>query len=159
MQEWGGDLSNPTNYRPISILPILSKVFEKHVHGNISDHLLLHSPILDQQWGFTTRKSTTAAVLSMTHDCTQALDRGKEVSTVCFDISKAFDSVPHLPLLRRLAVINIDPYIRKWVHNYLSGREQYVVVNGTNPQFCQLSLEFLRVPYLAHCCFLFASMR
>ena len=47
-----------------------------------------------------------------------------------FDISKAFDSVPHLPLLRRLAVINIDPYIRKWVHSYLSGREQYVVVNG-----------------------------
>ena len=114
----GGDLSNPTNYRPISILPILSKVLEKHVHGIISDHLLLHSPISDQQWGFTTRKSTTAAVLSMTHDCTHALDRGKEVSTVFFDISKAFDSVPHLPLLRRLAVINIDPYIRKWVHSY-----------------------------------------
>ena len=78
----GGDLSNPTNYRPISILPILSKVLEKHVHSIISDHLLLHSPISDQQWGFTARKSTTAAVLSMTHDCTQALDRGKEVSTV-----------------------------------------------------------------------------
>ena len=91
------------NYRPISILPILSKVLEKHVHGIISDHLLLHSPISDQQWGFTTRKSTTSAVLSMTHDCTHALDRGKEVSTVFFDISKAFDSVPHLPLLRRLA--------------------------------------------------------
>ena len=82
----GGDLSNPTNYRPISIL---SKVLEKHVHGIISDHLLLHSPISDQQWGFTTWKSTTAAVLSMTHDCTHALDRGKEVSTVFFDISFA----------------------------------------------------------------------
>ena len=70
----GGDLSNPTNYRPISILPIVSKVLEKYVHGIISDHLLLHSPILDQQWGFTTRKSTTAAVLSMTHDCTQSLE-------------------------------------------------------------------------------------
>ena len=67
----------------------------------------------------------------MTHDCTQTLDRGKEVSTVfCFDISKAFDSVPHLLLLKKLAVINVDPYIRKWVQSYLSGREQYVVVNG-----------------------------
>ena len=45
----GGYLSSPTNYRPISILPILSKVLEKHVHSIISDHLLLHSPISDQQ--------------------------------------------------------------------------------------------------------------
>ena len=66
----------------------------------------------------------------MTHKCTQALDRGKEVSTVFFDISKAFDSVPHLPLLMKLAVINVDPCIRKWVQSYLSGREQYVAVNG-----------------------------
>ena len=57
---------------------------------------MLHSPISDQQWGFTARKSTTDALLSITHDCIRALDRGKEVSTVFFDISKAFDSVPHL---------------------------------------------------------------
>ena len=92
MQEWYqflkvGDLSNPTNYRPISILPILSEVLEKHVHGIISDHLLLHSPISDQQWGFTTRKSTTAAaVLSMTHDCTQALDRQRQGSFYSFSL-------------------------------------------------------------------------
>ena len=103
----GGDLSNPTNYRPISILPILSEVLEKHVHSIISDHLSLHSPISDQQWGFTAWKCTTAAVLSMIHDCTQAFDRSKEVSTVFFYIS-AFDSVPHLPLLKKLAVINVD---------------------------------------------------
>ena len=57
-------------------------------------------------------------------------DRSMEVSTVFFDISKAFDSVPHLPLLRKLFVIKVNPYSRKWVHSSLSGREQYVVVNG-----------------------------
>ena len=49
-----------------------------------------------------------------------------------FDISKALDSVPHLALLRKLAVISVDPYIRKRVYSYLLGSEQYVVVNGAN---------------------------
>jgi len=75
----GGDPSNTTNYRPISILPILSKLLEKHVHSIIFDHLMLHSPISDQQWSFTAQKSTTAAILSMIYDCTQALDRDMEV--------------------------------------------------------------------------------
>ena len=74
----GGDLSNPTNYRPISILPILSKVLEKHVHSIISDHLSLHSPISDQQWGFTAWKSTTAAVLSMIHTVPRLLTEAKK---------------------------------------------------------------------------------
>ena len=64
----------------------------------------------------------------MIHDCTEALDRGMEVSTVFFDVSKC--SPPSTSILRKLFVINVDQYIIKWVHSYLLGREQYVVVNG-----------------------------
>ena len=75
-QSWKCARVVPIPKGEISIVPILSKVLEKHVHS-----ITCCYTISDQQWGFTARKSTTAAVLSMTHDCTQALDRGKEVST------------------------------------------------------------------------------
>ena len=102
-----GDLSNPANYRPISILPILSKILERHIHGIISDHLKVNAPISDQQWGFSPGKSTTSALLSFTHDCSEALDNGKEVAAIFFDLSKAFDSVPHLLLLTKLVDIHL----------------------------------------------------
>ena len=52
------------------------------------------------------------------------------MAAIFFDLSKAFDSVPHLPLLRKLVDIHLDPYVVNWVCSYLSDREQFVVVNG-----------------------------
>ena len=134
----GGDLSNPTNYRPISILPILSKVLKKYVHSTHFWPPVLHSPISNQQWGFTAQKSTYYCRCTV-HDSWLYpgfwQKQGSFYSFFFFDISKAFESVPHLPLFVKLAVINVDPYIRKWVHSYLSSREQYVVVNGAKSPF------------------------
>ena len=75
-------------------------------------------------------KSTTSALTSFTHDCLQHLDNGEEVCSVFFDISKAFDTVPHGPLMDKLISTNVNPHIVKWVHSYLSNRTQHVVVNG-----------------------------
>ena len=81
---------NPANYRSISILSVLSKLLEKHVHNL----LLLHfNSVSQHQWGFTAGKSTTAALLSFTHNCQSFLDSGGEVCFVFFDLSKAFDKV------------------------------------------------------------------
>ena len=126
-----GDLSLPENYRPISILSLLSKLLERHIHQIISNHLLIHYPISDKQWGFSRGKSTTTALLSFSHDCLQTLDNKAEVCSVFFDISKAFDSVPHVLLLQKLSSINLNPYITRWVQSYLTHRTQCVVVNGT----------------------------
>ena len=126
-----GDLSLPENYRPISILSLLSKLLERHVYQTISNHLLIHYPISDRQWGFSHGKSTTTALLSFSHDCLQTLDNKAEVCSVFFDISKAFDSVPHVLLLHKLSSINLNPYITRWVQSYLTHRSQYVVINGT----------------------------
>ena len=122
----------PENYRPISILSLLSKLLERHIHQIISNHLLTHYPISDKQWGFSRGKSTTTALLSFSHDCLQTLDNKAEVCSVFFDISKAFDSVPHVLLLQKLSSINLNPYITRWVQSYLTHRTQCVVVNGTN---------------------------
>ena len=126
-----GDLSLPENYRPISILSLLSKLLERYIYRIISNHLLIHYPISDRQWDFSRGKSTTTALLSFSHDCLQTLDNKAEVCSVFFDTSKAFDSVPHVLLLQKLSSINLNPYITRWVQSYLTHRTQCVVVNGT----------------------------
>ena len=86
-----GDLSDPSNYRPISLLPVLSKVLEHE--QLLYDHLLEYAPISTKQWGFLPGRSTTDAVLTVTHDWHQTLDSGLEVCAIFFDLQKAFDSV------------------------------------------------------------------
>ncbi len=124
----------PNDFRPISLLPILSKVLERHFHCLISDHLSEHSPLSDCQSGLQPGKSTVSALLSTTHDWFQLLEEGKDIGAVFFDFSKAFDSVPHQPLLTKLGQLGVNPHIIKWIHNYLADRKQCVVVNGVSSQ-------------------------
>ena len=131
----GGDPESPVNYRPISILSILSKLLEKHLHDLLSHHLNTFSSLSEHQWGFTSRKSTTSALISYAHDCQEALDCGNELCSVFFDLSKAFDTVPHQQLLFKLSELQVDPFLIRWVSNYLTDRTQSVVLGGaqSNP--------------------------
>ena len=120
----------PSDFRPISLLSILSKVLERHFHMLISDHLTEHHPLSNCQWGFQSKKSTVSALISTTNDWLQNLEAGKEVGAVFFDFEKAFDRVPHEPLLSKHVSLGLDPHIMTWLHNYLANRKQHVVVNG-----------------------------
>ena len=72
------------------------------------------------------------------HDWLQQLDQGHDVCSVYFDLRKAFDSVPHCPLLQKLLDIHlINPYIIQWVSSYLTNRYQLVVVEGTSSPVLQ----------------------
>ena len=121
---------SPSGYRPISLLPIVSKLLEKHIHSLIVDHLIEHAPISDVQWGFQQKKSTVTALLSVTRDWLTSLDQRKDVHCVFFDLKKAFDTVPHRRLMSKLKELHLHPILLTWVHNYLCGREQGVIVNG-----------------------------
>ena len=90
----------------------------------------MYSPLSQHQWGFTSGKSTTSALTSFTHDCQEALDCGNEVCSVFFDLSKAFDTVPHQQLLHKLSKLHVDPFLIRWVSNYLADRTQTVVLGG-----------------------------
>ena len=116
------DPALPSNYRPISILPIVSKVLERHVYNLVSNHLALSSPISAFQWGFMPKRSTTSALCTLTHDCLKCLDEGSEISSVFFDLRKAFDSVPHTPLLDKLSALQLNVHLLQWIHSYLSNR-------------------------------------
>ena len=126
----GNDKSSVTNYRPISLLSILSKILERHMYWQIATHLEMYSPNSLHQWGFQPKKSTTAALLDVYNNWAMEIDRGNEVCAIFFDLRKAFDSVPHRKLVEKLVATDMNPYILKWIICYLSNRSQYVVLNG-----------------------------
>ena len=124
------NLSDPDNYRPISLTCILCKVLEKHIRQLMEDHLNETEQLSRNQWGFRSKCSTVSALISVSHDWFSALETGDEVGAVFFDYRKAFDSVPHLPLITKLQKMCFNPSIVKWVADFLMHRVQYVVVNG-----------------------------
>ena len=122
--------TDPAKYRPVSLLSILSKLLEKHIQSVILEHLEVHSPISEHQWGFVKGRSTTGTLLSATHSWQEALESGVDVCAVFLDLKKAFDKVPHSLLLQKLESLNINLHLLNWIQDYLCNRSQYVVVNG-----------------------------
>ena len=92
---------NPSHYRPVSLLSIVSRLLERIVYCIVWDHMLNHSPLSDCQWGFQKGKSTTTALLSTIHDWYSLLDKRNDILCVFFDFKKAFDSVSYLKLMEK----------------------------------------------------------
>ena len=143
-----GDHSDPSNYGPISLLSVLSKVLERHMSNFLHDHLFAH--ISTSQWGFLPGWSTTDVVLSATHECHQTL--GSEVCSIFFDLEKAFDSVLHCSLIAKLSQLNISKFIRKWITDYLTDRSQCFGVEGATSPPYQSSRAPLKALCLAPYC-------
>ena len=119
-----------SNYRPISLLPIVSKLLERHVHRYITMFLNEANPLSNRQWGFQVGRSTVTALLTVTHDWFKALESRQDVCSVFFDLKKAFDSVPHQPLMDKLHSYGLDGNTLAWLNSYLTNRRQHVVVDG-----------------------------
>ena len=79
---------SPTNYRPMSLLPVLSKLLERHICSLVTSHLEECQPISQSQWGFQPGKSTVTALLETTHDWFQLMESGKEIGAIFFDFNK-----------------------------------------------------------------------
>ena len=131
--------SDASNYRPISLLSVVSKLLEKYVHSILWDHLLNQAPLSSNQWGYQSGKSTVASLLAATNDWQSKLDNQTDVMCIFFDFQKAFDKVPHQRLMKRLADLKLHPLLLAWLCSYLSGRRQHVIVNGE----CSSSLNVL----------------
>ena len=84
----------------------------------------------DCQWGYRKERSTCGALLVIVQDWHYFLNMGHKVIVVFFDLRKAFDSVPHVPLLHCLMQFGFDPQLIHWIKNYLTNRKQCVIVNG-----------------------------
>ena len=118
------------NYRPISVLPFISKIFEKIVADSVIDFLEDNDILYSKQFGFRKRHSTTHAIIALTEKVSMALDSGKIVGGVFLDLKKAFDCVSHDILLNKLYAYGIRGSLMQWFQSYLSARSQFVFYNG-----------------------------
>ena len=118
-----GDRRNPSSYRPIALLPSISKVFEHFVHKQLLDHCLSVQAIPDCQFGFLPKRSTTWQLLEAVNDWEEALDKGHSVHACFVDVAKAFDRVDHNLLLHKLPSIGVLGVELSWFRSYLCGRK------------------------------------
>lgn len=125
-----GDKSLCNNYRPISLLPFFSKIMEKVVSKRVIDFLEKNNLLSENQFGFRKNKSTEHAVLSLTSNIMQNIDRNEFTIGVFIDLTKAFDTVPHDILLKKLESIGIRGLPNKWFASYLNNRKQFVDYNN-----------------------------
>ena len=124
-----GDLSNVSNFRPISQLPIPGKVLERIVHTNISSHLELCNILVKEQGGYRKKCSTIDTIGVLTNDILRARNKGCVTLAAFIDIKKAFDSVNYIILLKKLEKYGIRGRNLLWIKNYFTGRSQVTVCN------------------------------
>ena len=127
-----GDKSKVNNYRPISILPILSKIFEKVAYKQLYTYLENNSILNPNQFGFRSGKSTTQAILNLMQYLYTNIDSNKIIFSMFLDFRKAFDSVDHKILLSKLNCYGIRGEALDWFRSYLSDRKQYVHINNAS---------------------------
>ena len=121
-----------SNYRPISLLSNISKIFEKLMHSRLYKFLEKFNCLYDLQFGFRTKYSTTHTLIDITETIRKALDENKFACGVFVDLQKAFDTVNHEILLNKLEYYGIRGLPLKWFKSYLMNRRQFVFINGIN---------------------------
>ena len=120
--------------RPISVLPYFSKIFEKVMFTYVIEFLDENNILYEYQFGFRKNHSTSHAIITLVERVTKALNTGKYVVGVFLDLKKAFDTLDHAILLRKLECYGIKGNILNWFTIYLSYRRQYVDYNSKHSE-------------------------
>ena len=131
----GGDKAEPSNYRPISILPIVSKVIEKHVTKHLFAYLNKYKLLYKSQSGFREKYSCQTALISILDRWLNDIDDGNIVGAIFFDLRKAFDVVDHSILLSKLSLYRITGSSYNWFKSYLSNRKQCISSGSKQSEF------------------------
>ena len=120
-----------SNYRPITVLPILGKILERLVHTQIYSYLSENKILSQSQFGFRPKLSTSTALAFFTDSILDNADNGLITASVFLDLNKAFDAVDHNILLRKLKLIGLDSKSLNWFESYLSNRPQKTSISNT----------------------------
>ncbi|XP_059581880.1 uncharacterized protein LOC109283139 [Alligator mississippiensis] len=118
-----GRREDPGNYRPISLTLILGKLFEKIIKEHICDGPAAGMILKGNQHGFIRGRSCQTNLIAFCNQVTKALDAGVAIDVVFLDFSKAFDTVSHTILIKKLGDCGIDAYTVRWIANWLKGPE------------------------------------
>ena len=125
-----GDSSDPSNFRPVSLLSNISKIQERIVFKHIYNFLMENDLLYKYQSGFLPNHSTTYQLIDIYHHICQTYDNNQFSCMVFCDVSKAFDRVWHKGLIFKLKQLGLEGELLQWVSDYLSDRKQKVVIRN-----------------------------
>ena len=126
----GGDPLSPKGYRPISLLPTLSKLLERIIADRLSYYLETHHLLAPTQYGFRQGKSTEDALWSLVSAASTALQTRHRLTLVSLDIQGAYDTVWHTGLVWKLSSLSVPVDLIRWIAAYLSSRMAHVRVRS-----------------------------
>ena len=115
-----------TNYRPISVLPCFSKILERIMYNRLYEYLTKNILLVEKLFGFRKGHSTEHALIELVNRIYDSSSENKYTLGVFIDLSKAFDTVNHNILLKKLKLYGIENSDLKWFTSYLSRRKQYI---------------------------------
>ena len=126
-----GDHEQPNNNRPISLLPVLSKICERIALNQLTSYLTVNRRLSAHQSGNKAWHSTKTSLINSTDSILKAIDPRKVTAVILLDMSKAFDSINHEILLAKLKHVGVSSSCLSWFKSYLSERYQTVRINST----------------------------
>ena len=133
-----GDKTLSKNFRPISLLSNINKIVEKIMHKRLYGFFENQGLIYQHQFGFRKQHSTTHALIDLTEDIRQTIDNNKFSCGVFIDLQKAFDTVDHNILLKKLNHYGVRDITNKWFKSYLTNRKQYVSLSGIDSNIANI---------------------
>jgi retron-type reverse transcriptase len=121
-----GDSTNTDNYRPITVLPAISKLFERLMYNQLYEYFTLFSKLCEAQYGYRKKRSTQSAIINFLDFIYKELDEGKLPVGIFYDLSKAFDSINHDILLAKLGALGVESSSCEFISSFLSSRKNFV---------------------------------
>jgi hypothetical protein len=131
-----GEKDDVSNYRPVSLLSVTSKVLERCIFNQI--YPFIGAAIYPLQHGFMKGKSTVTQLLEVYYEVNKIMDNSGQVDMIFLDFAKAFDSVPHRLLIHKLKSFGISGRLLAWFNSYLTNRKQKVTVEGEESEICDV---------------------
>ena len=132
--------SEKFNYRPISVLPVLSRLFEKLIYDQLYQYLERGGFLTSDQSGFRALHSSTTCLLKCTDDWYSGMDEGLFTGLISIDLKKAFDTVDHEILCQKLEHYGVVGKELSWFKSYLSNRKQYCRINGVDSNINDINI-------------------
>ena len=129
------------NYRPISILPFFSEMFQHLMYNRLLDYVNANNILYPNQFGFREKHSTYMALLKLKDDISEEIDNTNFFIGIFIDLSKSFDIINHDILIKKLNSYGIRDIALEWFKNYLTIRLQYVSINCTDSSFLPITCD------------------
>ena len=134
----GGNKNLISNYRSVSLLPLPGKLIEKIIHRGLTNFIENNKLLSDNQNGFRKNYSTTKSIVELNDIIFENMNNGKVTAAAFIDLRKAFDTVDHSILLKKLDKMGIKNDMFNWCKNYLTNRKQRTLVNGKNSEYLDI---------------------